>query len=263
MSVSNFSLIGATVALAATLTIAAPSAHAVHVYAGLLDTNSSGTFNAGDALSFVNNTTGVAVTGPSLGVQTMPQVTVGAQAGLFMTNGITFTALQRSANVWNGTAYLAAKAFGANPGAYLELRVDSVTGPAGAHFSFWDDGATVPTFTISTGVSGGTSAFLLTNDGVTYGDQPQFVGDGVTPNPTTSNGVPPADPYGHIHGRSVTVDQEGTYTVSYIIHDRSGIQADSAPFVVTYGAVPEPTTTALLGGFAILAVLLRRRHPAR
>ncbi|MGB8166633.1 MAG: PEP-CTERM sorting domain-containing protein, partial [Chthoniobacteraceae bacterium] len=247
------------IAASATLLLAVSSAQAAHVFAGLLDTNSSSTFNAGDALSFVNSTSGAAVTGPSLGLQSMSQVTVGDQAGLYMTNGITFTALQRSGNVWNGTAYIAAKAFGASPGAYLELRIDSVTGPAGAHFSFWDDGATTPTFTIATGLTGGTNAFLLTNDGITYGDQPQYVGDGVTPSPTTPNGIPPTDPYGHIHGRSVTTDQEGTYTVSYVIHDRRGIQADSAPFVVTYGAVPEPTTAALLGGAGMCFALLRRR----
>ena len=71
-----------------------------------------------------------------------------------------------------------------------------------------------------------------------------------------------ADPYGHIHGRSMTVDQPGAYTVSYVLHDLNGLQQDSAPFVVSYNAVvPEPGVSALLataGGLFFVAYRRRR-----
>lgn len=252
-------------ALAASiLSLLTHHAEAVHVYAGIIDTNGSSSLNAGDALSFVGNTTGLVVNGNFDGVQIAPLVTVGEQAGLFSTSNITFTALSKSGLVWNNTGYRAANAFAPTLGSYIELRIDSVTGPAGANFSFWDDGAAVPTVSIPTGTTGGTFAFLLTNDGITYPDQPLFIGDGINDGtgepPTTPNGVPPVDPFGHIHGRSFVFDQEGTYNVSYILHDRSGIHPDSAPFTVAYTTqVPEPGSAALIGGGALLLGILRRR----
>ncbi len=94
-------------------------------------------------------------------------------------------------------------------------------------------------------------------------DSTLVVGDGVTANPTGINNTnPPADPYGHIHGRSVSVDTPGDYTVTYILRDSTGTYTDSAPFVVSYtavAAVPEPGTLALLAGAGMGALVLLKR----
>jgi hypothetical protein len=75
-----------------------------------------------------------------------------------------------------------------------------------------------------------------------------------------NNTNPPLDPYGHIHGRSISVDTPGDYTVTYVLKDTTGTYADSTPFVVSYtAAVPEPGTIALLAGAGIGALVLRMR----
>jgi len=248
----------AAFALASAVLSATP-AHAGHTYAGIIDSNNSGTLDAGDALAFVSNTTGVAVASGSLSVQAV-LATTGTYAGNYIptsATSITWTALQGSSGlVWNGTAYLAANAWGASLGSNIELRIDSITGPAGASFSYWEAGATAPTYTASTGLTGGTFAFSLTDAAAT-------IGDGNNPPTTTTTNVigtsNPQDPYGHIHGRQFSFDTLGTYTVSYVLHDVSGIQADSSAFTVTYTATPEPATISLLGLAGLGFALMRRR----
>ena len=233
-------------------------ARAGHVYAGAIDTNGTPGLQAGDALSFVVNSginIGQVVTGESQGVQGMSIVGVGAQAGLYMSNNITFTALSDGKN-WTGAAYRAANAVAAMSGSFIQLQMINATGPTGGHFSFWDDAtstvAPAATFTIGTGLTSGTGIFDLT-------DASLIVGDGVTPNPTGVNGTTTAvDPYGHLHGRSWTADLDGIYTVDYVLHDLNGVQADSAVFRVTYAA-PEPSRALLLGVGASALVMRRRR----
>jgi len=239
------------------------NAHAGHVYGGIIDTNGTSGLQAGDALAFIDTLTssptyGQAITGASLGLQTMTLVTIGAQSGLYLTTNISFTALSDGLN-WTGSAYRAASPFAALSGARIQLQIQSVTGPGGAMFSFWDEAVSTTSATTSykvgSGLTLGTGIWDLT-------DLTLNVGDGVTPNPTGINN-PPVDPYGHIHGRSFTVDMPGEYTVRYILHDASGTQADSAPFVVSYSAVPEPGTIALLTGAGVASLLFFRRRKAR
>jgi len=110
---------------------------------------------------------------------------------------ITFTALAASTD-------FGGPAFGhAATGAHLELRVESVAGPAGGEFAFWEsDGesdATEIAFRVPVGEAAGTNRFRLSE----------------------TDGSPGVDPYGHIHGRKFTASLPGLYTVGFRIFDTS------------------------------------------
>ncbi len=248
---------------AAGLILAASPAQAGHVYGGLIDTNGTPGLQAGDALSFVDNSTGAVATGPSLGIQTMSLVPPGFRAGLYLTSGISWTALSNGLN-WTGSAYRTANAFAATTGSLLQLQIVSISGlPNGAEFSLWDLGPTNPgsdldepidTYTVGSGITHGDGFMNLT-------DLTLLVGDGINdasgePPATTNN--PAVDPYGHMHSRSITVDTVGDFTVTYLLHDANGIHPDSAPFVVSYSAVPEPSSIALISGCGLALGLIRR-----
>lgn len=227
------------------------SALAAHVYGGITDTNNSSNLDVGDALAFVNQSTGVAITGASFGLQEMSSVSVGVQNGLFMTSGISFTGLSNGLS-FNGATYRSGNPFAATSGSLLQLRIVDVTGPLGAEFSFWDThmNPSGPTETFTIGTTSETNPWNLT-------DLSLSVGDGVSPTPTGTNN-PPTDPYGHLHGRSFTVDTAGSYTVTYLLTDASGNQPDSAPFVVDYSTVPEPGVVALFVLAAIASIFVIR-----
>lgn len=241
-------LLAALLPLAA-LTIPIPSAEG-HVYAGLIDSNGTSGLNAGDALAFINPNTGVPISGASLGVQSMARVTIGAQAGMFYAGDPVFVGLSNGMSLYGVPGYYAyrpANAYAAMSGALIQIKIDSIVGPTGAQFSFWQDSTIEETYVI--GTSTGTDYWNLTDLTLPTGTPPQ--GGGVN--------SPPVDPYGHIHGRAYTVDTPGTYTVSFVLRDANGIQADSEPIFITFLAVPEPGTLGLLAVAFVAGVFLIHR----
>lgn len=245
-----------------------PAARAGHVYAGVLDTNGTPGIQDGEALAFVNRTTGLAMS--PLATQSLTNDNA-SFPGLWVAgnalNSITYTALARGTTVYEpgGTAtstpvasYGTTPVVGSPPngiaagaGSFIQLRIDSVTGPDGAVFTFWQDAVAVISYKIGTGFQTAVTKIDVTDATARIGS---FDG--------TLNGNNPAiDPFGHIHGRQYTFDQPGSYTVNYVLTDKAGKQADSAPFVVNYQSIPEPQAALMvIGGMAVLAAWSRRRR---
>ncbi len=91
-------------------------------------------------------------------------------------------------------------------GAQLALVIKSVSGPQGGAFAFWESfqgdceqQAESITFSLPVGATNGTNRFLLSQN----------------------NGLPGEDPYGHCHGRRLTMTKPGLYTVDMQIVDVS------------------------------------------
>lgn len=140
---------------------------------------------------------------------------------LFATNGgyvntLTYTNSGRFAGRYVGN--LTTTALAATPGhpAYainapalgsqLFVELASVSGPAGGTFSFWESGATSPTFNLTAG-STGTNAWQISEN----------------------NGSPGSDPYGHIHGRRYTATLPGVYVIGLRALDRSTTGSGGGP----------------------------------
>lgn len=98
--------------------------------------------------------------------------------------------------------------------ARVELR--SVSGPPGTSFSFWEVGATGPTWTRATGwtASGGDAPSLAV-----YEDETG---------------------YGHLHGRAFSVSAPGVYVLTFRAVDDAGVRAPSADFTYTLQALMPP-----------------------
>lgn len=247
---------------AALLLLTTAPGRAGHVYAGVS--------NGNNALAFVDTVTsspsyGQAITGESLGVQPMNPAIAGPQAGLYLTSNVSYTALSNG-RYWTGAGYAAPSPFAAT-GSFVELNMSGISGPVGAHFSWWDTAVDpsrpVMTFTIGSGLTYvkagwayGDGLFNLSDPTLLVGDG---VNDGVGEPPATVSGTSGADPYGHIHGRSFTVDAPGTYSIGFVLHDLNGAAGDSAPFTVSYSAVPEPSVCLLIAVGAGCAFFARRR----
>jgi hypothetical protein len=155
----------------------------------------------GAALYFVN---GDRFSSESGYVLPFTESATGPHAGLFR-GSITFTALA-------STPDYGGPAFGhAAPGAHLELVVESLTGPPGGSFGFWEsedgeEGSAV-TFEISAGSTDGTNRFRLSE----------------------TAGAPGDDPYGHVHGRVFTVNKPGFYVLGVRIIDTSTLGPNGEP----------------------------------
>ncbi|MEY3480958.1 MAG: hypothetical protein RIQ71_1733 [Verrucomicrobiota bacterium] len=117
-------------------------------------------------------------------------------------------------------------------GADPRIEIVSVTGPADGIFSFWETGATQPTWSRSTGWTSG------------QGDLASFVvalgGDD------------------HIHGRCFSMDKPGIYTVTFRAVDTKGAFAPSRSETITF-AVQQPPQLSIetSGGDALLSFTSR------
>lgn len=168
--------------------VAAQAQHA-HVNAGALATT------PGSPLNFANGARFSADSGYAVPLKL---ATNGPYAGHHY-GSITFTALPSTE--FNGGPTPGH----ALPGAHLELRVLSVSGPEGGRFGFWEtpgdelDGTEL-TFSVPVGETAGTRQFPLSENDGGAGD----------------------DPYGHYHGRFFSATRPGLYRVGFQAFDTSG-----------------------------------------
>jgi hypothetical protein len=103
------------------------------------------------------------------------------------------------------------------------VEVVAVTGPSGGHFSFWEVGTTIPTWTRPAGWTANNDAPSI----VVYEDQTG---------------------YGHIHGRAFSMDRPGTYQVSFRALDDAGQRTASPIMTVNFTAQEPPALTLVVAG---------------
>jgi hypothetical protein len=182
---------------------------ASHAQHGHLNAGATGQ-NQDDPLIFAN---GADFDESSAYVKTLNPATAGTYAGYFEGN-ITFTALPTTA--LNGGPDPQAPA----PGSFIVVEFQSVEGPAGGEFSFWESGATTPTHSIASSQSA-THRWHLSD----------------------SDASPGSDPFGHVHGRRFTATLPGIYRVTFQLFDTSTngaeggpIHTPSEPFTLTFQA---------------------------
>lgn len=180
--------------------------------------------NQGDALVFAN---GGIFASSSGYVKQLDYASSGVYAGFYQ-GGITLTAL--ATTVDNGGPVPGAAA----DGSFIQFRMELVDAPAGSSFQFWEGEATSPTFSLTPG-SGMSQLIPLSDASIGAGSSLA------------------SDPFGHLHGRRFTADQLGMYSVKFTLYDTTtlgeaggSIHAASDPLTITFNAVPEPGTWALL-----------------
>lgn len=232
MKITIPSILGLTATLCAALLSTASAQHA-HLNAGAFNTDPFAA-GQGDQLFFANGSSFAASSGY---IQSMPFSETGIYAGYF-NSGPTITALPATLDTGGPSAYHPAL------GAFIELRLIAVTGPAGGTFSLWEADATSPTFSLQTGQTPVSILQWNLSDG---------------------NGSAGSDPFGHIHGRRFTADTGGVYTVTFQLFDTSTngtgggpIHTPSTTFQMNFGAVPEPASAILLVGSGVGFLFLRR-----
>lgn len=109
-------------------------------------------------------------------------------------------------------------------GALVRVDVLSVTGPEGGNFSYWETGATTPTWTRPSGWS------------ATETDHPGLYAS------EDETG------YGHAHGRAFSMDRAGVYQVTFQVVDELGNYHASLPFVVQFTAINPPQLSIAADG---------------
>lgn len=98
----------------------------------------------------------------------------------------------------------------------IRVEVLAVSGPAGGSFSFWEAGASTPTFTRTSGWS------------ASGGNQPSF--------PVSEDNTG----WGHLHGRVFTMSRAGIYDVTLRAVDAMGNYIQSSTIVVRFTAIEPP-----------------------
>ena len=112
------------------------------------------------------------------------------------------------------------------------IELVSVTGPAGALFSFWESGAKTPTWSRPSGWN------------QTELDRPSFlvILGGET----------------HAHGRIFTTDRPGDYQIVFRARDKTNIFSSSTNFTITFHAqLPPPLSIRLKNGQALISFIPR------
>jgi hypothetical protein len=111
-------------------------------------------------------------------------------------------------------------------GTYVQVKLISVEGPAGASFGFWE--------TPENGVDSTNLSWSVT---VPYHNGTNLI------HVSESDGSPGSDPYGHIHGRIYSLTKPGFYTATWQFVDTSTngpdggpVDLPSAPFSTYYQA---------------------------
>lgn len=221
----------------ATLTL---SAHAQHSHGYVGDADGDG------YLDVVSADTGSGTLLLTLPTRTLSYASTGvyADAGFNFNGSYTFSALHGSESSVNNPQ-------GALSGTKIYMTLYSVTGPTGATFAFFEDGGTAPAFTMTTGMTGGSDSFVLTEEAYFELD--------------------PSDPYGHIHGRRFAADTFGTYNITWVLTNSESIgtqdslsnpNAGERFFTQTFNAVPEPTTAVMVGLALATGLFCFRRKKA-
>lgn len=154
--------------------------------------------------------------------------TNGPFAGNFR-GSITFTSLPATEN-YGGPA------FGhAAMGAHLELRVESLKGPPGGTFLFFENEegelGTAITFSVPVGERSGTHQFALSEN----------------------DGSADSDPFGHIHGRSFGATAAGLYEVGFRILDTSTLGKGGTPL----HPISDPYSMYFQAGVSVAWIELR------
>jgi hypothetical protein len=112
------------------------------------------------------------------------------------------------------------------------IELVSMAGPAGAFFSFWESGATTPTWSRSSGWS------------QTELDRPSF--------PVIMGGET------HAHGRIFTVDRPGDYQIVFRTRDKNNLFSPSRDFSMTFQAQhPHPLSIRTENGSVRLTFISR------
>lgn len=109
-------------------------------------------------------------------------------------------------------------------GSLARVELVSVSGPPGGSVSFWEVGATTPTWTrpsIWSGAPNERPSVIVYEDGTGYG---------------------------HFHGRAFTVTDDGSYTLVFRALDDAGARAPSAPFTFTLEALATPRLALSISG---------------
>lgn len=111
--------------------------------------------------------------------------------------------------------------------AYIRVELVAVSGPAGATFSFWDVGASTPTWTRPTGWTAAGA------------DQPSIM--------ASEDGTG----QGHIHGRTFSMSQAGVYDVTFRAVDSTANFTASPTFIVRFTAILPPRLSIARQGSSI------------